>query len=70
MSWIRKGIKIKGCVLAAPPVIEGAFNYTKVESICKGAEDYDMTLTLVRWMGHMLRKRSLLVTWGDAVGKV
>ena len=45
--------------------IEGAFNCTTVEAICRAAERHGLGVTITRWIRNMLSTRQLTVTRGE-----
>lgn len=49
--------------------IEGAFNCTTVESICRAAERHGLGATIIRWISNMLSTRLLTVSRGKGTVK-
>ena len=57
VTFVKKGMKNTGLVLASLLDVYDAFNHTTKESIVKGAEDHLVPNTVSRWLWRMLSCR-------------
>ena len=65
VTFVKKGIKNKGLVLASLLDVDGVFNHTTKETIVKGAEDHLVPNTVSRWLWRMLSSRRVETHWGS-----
>ena len=64
VSFVKKGMKNKGMVLAGLLDVHGAFNHTTKESIVKGAQSHLVSNTVSGWLWRMLICRRVEAHWG------
>ena len=60
---VEKGMTNWGLALAVMLDMDGAFNYTAVESICLGAPKNAVPDTVVSWMQRLLSSRVIETLW-------
>ena len=65
VTFVKKGMKNIGLVLASLLDVDGAFNHVTKESIVKGAEDHLVPNTVSRWLWRMLSSRRVEAHWGS-----
>ena len=63
VSKIEESLDSKQLALGTFLDIEGAFDNTNFDSICKAAQRHGIANTIVKWIGNMLKSRKITVSY-------